>query len=137
MITKSNHEEAWMHTPVRLARKSDHNSWYIKQIQNVFSWSITITACLPSSIPISYLLSNMHAIKFSVLALFASMSTASAVPPLEARDDSATVRTFGGDACNGAVNTFTLVGSGSYRCAAVPSGKRSISVSGRYVAPIA
>lgn len=80
----------------------------------------------------------MYATSFSALALLATVCTASVASPvvaspLEARDDTANVRMFSGDTCNGAEDGFSLTGSGSFRCVPVPSAKRSISVSGRYV----
>jgi hypothetical protein len=41
-----------------------------------------------------------------------------------------TVKFWGGDLCNGPVDSVSLVDSGSYRCVAV-TNKRSISVSSK------
>ncbi|CAI6336654.1 unnamed protein product [Periconia digitata] len=75
----------------------------------------------------------MYATSLSALALLASTCTSALATPLEARDATSNVRMFAGDTCNGATNSFSVSGSGSYRCVPVPAARRSISVTGRYV----
>jgi hypothetical protein len=79
---------------------------------------------------------KMYAFKLSTLAVLATMCTAAfATPaaPLEARDDTANVRMFSGDTCGDAEQSFSVSGSGAYRCVPVSAARRSILVTGRYV----
>ncbi|KAL2793067.1 hypothetical protein BJX66DRAFT_339126 [Aspergillus keveii] len=50
--------------------------------------------------------------------------------PLEARDDTANVRMFSGDTCGGAEQSFSVSGSGTYRCVPVSAARRSVLVTG-------
>jgi FtsP/CotA-like multicopper oxidase with cupredoxin domain len=77
----------------------------------------------------------MYAFKLSTLAVLATMCTSAfATPaPLEARDDTANVRMFSGDTCNGAEEGFSVAGGGAYRCVPVTAARRSVIVTGRYV----
>ncbi|KAL2848939.1 hypothetical protein BJX68DRAFT_267297 [Aspergillus pseudodeflectus] len=74
----------------------------------------------------------MYAFKLSTLAVLATMCTSAfATPaPLEARDDTANVRMFSGDTCGGAEQSFSVAGSGSYRCVPVSAARRSVIVTG-------
>jgi hypothetical protein len=78
---------------------------------------------------------KMYAFKLSTLAVLATMCTSAfATPaPLEARDDTANVRMFSGDTCGGAEQSFSVSGSGAYRCVPVSAARRSVLVTGRYV----
>lgn len=70
----------------------------------------------------------------ATLAAMAIAAPAAENIPLEERG-TVVVNMYGGDTCNGAVDSFTVT-NGAVRCVKVPSAKRSISVSGRYIAPL-